>query len=152
MKTLQHHIEEKLIINKDFDNKYKCIQPHNNVCLELALPYRVETDIITLYYKYYRYDKKNDVVIDNADNKFKKNKDGYYCLDLNRNYTWILLFDDDAITFLNALLKNPKQKIDVYDICKNYLSHKNTYEYYCKDEDDNFYSAKRLKDTIEKIQ
>ena len=164
---INQQVDEKLLINKNFENidKYKGVEPNEKgICLEVAIPYTEKYDTLAIRLKKYRYIKSDNTVntgnIESTyysdESFFKKNKDGVYCFVKSyRQYCWILLFGDDAKWFLNILLNDPEQKIDFSHICKDLLKHKNVYEFECKTYVDNkeiFYKKGDIYDMLYKIK
>lgn len=167
MKTLYNHIneklyhqevDEKLVINKNLENgKYKCIKPNKTVCLEIKMPYcSKQENCINVSLEHYAYfDNKLYIVDDDDSYKYEVNNEGYYYY-VNDNFCWVVLFNDDALLFLNTLLDNLEQKINLYDICGSLLIDNDKYEYYCSKYelslDPHFYEEKEIKNMIKELK
>lgn len=159
MKSLNTYISEKLLINKNHDFcEYNCVEPNNNgVCLELSLMYnknvfKKDDYKIVIRLKEYKYDKTTNTVITGY-SEYTKNDNGYYSLIATETYAWrwVLLFGNDALLFLHKLLNDPKEKINIEEICKDILDD-DIYEYYCKNDDNDFYTNDKIQYMINKIK
>lgn len=164
MKQLIDYINEwkatSSAINNVKVNEYKCIRPkESGTCLLVVVPYNVELDYITLYTYKYTYTKTDDIVTI-ANFKFKRNEEGYYYGNINSDWwRWVTLFDEDALTFLNKLLENNKQKMNVFNICgsilKSRLNNDDTYSFCCRDNENQnrpFYTKSEIKNMIDRIK
>ena len=155
MKSLNTYILEKLIINKNFKGDFMCVQPKNEgTCLELVVPYSLTQERIALYIREYKYDSsKNNVFID-EDIKYEQNDEGYYTNidDDPLWWKWVLLFDEDAKLFLNILLEDYRQKMDISNICKSSLKERKSYKFPCMNDAKKYYSKYELKHMLESIK
>lgn len=124
MKNLSKHINEKLIINKNYKQDiYQCIQPNNHgVCLELGIH---RTGIENTEITYQSYVKNEDSVTVRDNEKYYLNNEGYYCDVYNDNWVYVLLFGEDAETFLNILLNDPHQEMNIECFAKSYIKNDN---------------------------
>ena len=123
MKKFSNYISEKLIINKNFaeDDRYVCSKPKGHgICLMIIVPIKNVSigriAILTAAYSLWGGAPQtrvqiNDVFIP----KNIKTDEGYY---VKRFPDWavLLLFEDDAQTFLKNLLKDPTQEIEKSDL------------------------------------
>ena len=164
MKTLQQHIEEKLIINKKFNIiDYYAVKPNRHgVCLELVYPkndepFKIDIDKkrILLYNQYYEYYDAEDYVDVRINDKYKINKEGYY-VDFFGNWIYVLLFGEDALRFLKTLMGNEKEdtlikrKMNIKDFDSRVeLS---TYDFECRNDDGDFFTKKEIKAMIKEIE
>lgn len=153
MKSLNKYILEKLVINKNSNLNvfYQCVKPKKEgICLEIAVPIVHNDDELGLDLASYYYNSEEDIVhvVSYTDYSYCKNLEGFYYLEQKVNYIWVLLFDEDAIKFLCALLKNPKQKMDMYDICGSVIC-TDTYTFQCSGGDAR---RNKINDMINKIK
>ena len=108
MKTLSNYIEEKLIINKNYEN-YVVKPNKTGTCLTLCIStISNERNMIEMSSQEYEYRQNKDVVDGNGGYTYAKNNEGYYYFYVN-NWLLLLLFGSDAKDFLNTLLNNPEK-------------------------------------------
>lgn len=128
MKTLQQHISEKLVINKDFKkvNVWTCDPSKSSgKCIYLALPVKENPNNFIALSTY--VDKYNSVTYQNttklyyhstSDNRsfrIEKNEYDFYVLKEVSNQFWcyFVLFEKAAIEFLENLLNDVEQEINI---------------------------------------
>ena len=119
MKTLTNYICEDFKLSHHTKlNKFNAIKPerYTGVCLALAcsisniIEKRIEC-FTTAYYNHKNLHKvtfKNDDMDDVFDAMVF---DNYYCV-YTHYWVYVLLFDDDALTFLHILLNNQEKDFD----------------------------------------
>ena len=167
MKTLNQHIQEKLIINKNFKNTtYCCVEPHsmsdNDFCLCIVFDiFDKDRDYVSLYpIKYRYYDGDDGVFIQSCAGSenydfYNKHENGYYYYYEGKFWLDVILFADDALTLLEKVLKNRRQKIDVKEFAGDLLKTDNTM-FFCKFDNDEspvkFYSERQIQNMIKKIK
>lgn len=159
MKTLNQHIQEKLIINKNFKNdnnfKYKQIKPNKKgKCLRLSVPKTKEKNQIEFINVFdYEYDYIGDIVYCEPF-EFKQNVEGYYTEieKIGSNSICVLLFNEDAITFLNQLLINPEAKVDIEEICASSMERTDEYKFVCKADNEDFFIKPEIEYIIKQIR
>lgn len=152
MKTLQQHISEKLVINKDFKkaNLFKSEPLHDKgYCIYLALPINSNNyDIISIPDKPCGYEtifsNGKSSIYYNDSYEIKKNDYGFYFLDVqSEEWCWLILFEEEAISFLENLIQNIRQKIDITD-CKDDNINIKTGRYICAHIGDFFYDKETI--------
>ena len=148
MKTLTQHIEERLIINKDFKpyHEYSREKPNDSgTCLGIAIPTISNNDERIALYEF-DYHKDGDMISVGEIN-FELGDDGFYFMqDTNKpDWVYVLLFGKDAKKFLNKLLKNERKKIDVSEFVDS-IDIAKTGKFVCKDDWKSFYDEDRIND------
>ena len=154
MKSLNTYISEKLVINKNYKlDEYQCIKPNKEgICLEIVIPTtNGNFSRIALYERLYH--KKIDRII-SCGSEYVKNTKGYYYSWHSEQYhgkwIWFLLFGDDAKLFLNTLLNDVKQKMDITEfIGSSRFAKKGAFE--CKNDYNDFYTKEDIKELISDI-
>ena len=175
MKSLQQHIEEKLylnkvqrkqyhqqvneklVINKDYvgELEYIACKPKNTgVCLMICMPkkenkYGERIDIGPLYYEL------SGTVVNISDSKYIKTKEGYYCNDHNMHWGTLLLFNEDAISFLKFLSEDPKRYINQLDLpnIEDFLDVKFKWPQHVKHMNgEEFYDKNQIQNMINRIK
>lgn len=141
MISLQQHIAEKLIINKNF--KKETSTPNDEgICLRLWItsPTIRQKQRISLYTGHYLYDNIHDsITLTSLNDKSERNEKGYFQSSPNKFWDVIILFNEEAIDFLDMLSKDPEQIIDV----SKYIVDAKTYKYIkyqCIPDAGNFYN------------
>jgi len=155
MKTLKQRINEWKLSDETCSNVRLTnanIKPEGNA-LELAIPYNNGYRFALHIAEDYKYDAKEDIVMHLNKYEYHKNKEGYYCyFDDDDSWRWVLLFGDEAISFLNKLLADNEQTFDVRYLCWSLISKYKTYEFICKDDTNSFYTKEEIQDMIEMIK
>ena len=167
MKTLQQHISEKLVINKDFKKPNLFVsEPVHDVglCIYLAIPSKKNDDSnnrvsISEYLRTYCVETEKGIKKiyyknpygDNV--KIEKNDYGFYILNLD-NMFWchFILFEEAAIAFLENLLTDVEQKIDVSDYKFNNEKHVKTGIYQCINDERNFCDKNEIIDMLNELK
>ena len=127
MKTLTKHIEEKLyhqqvdeklIINKDFDS-YNVCTPNKNggYFLQLYINTKINTNNCKIYIEVKEYTFKGNRFRDDNSCLYKRNKKGYYYSDtmLSGYWMFLALIGSDAIEFLNILSNDVRHKFNLFE-------------------------------------
>ena len=156
MKKFSNYIREKLIINKS-DNYFADMPDNSGNCLCIIIPTKShpEAKRIALYcYEYYKQDNNVFVGKSGYKNKYQLSDNGYYYNDtLNDNKYWVrvILFNDDALLFLNTLLKDITQEMDITEFVVS-LEKAKTGAYECIDDYGKHYSKDDIQDMIDLIK
>lgn len=119
MKSLQQHITEKLIINKNYKSDTTVCKPNNNgTCLLIFIytSYNENDYNIYLTLRKYVYDgTKIDFAYYETED-YKMNALGYLWCKVDNYPTKginVLMFDDEAKNFLKGLINDPTEKINL---------------------------------------
>ena len=156
MISLQQHILEKLKINKYY--KKAPSQPNSRGrCLQLYIgsPQNDTNQRICLYNNRYSYDSSTKTVkVDNPNDEYIENEYGYFIEPQKRWDTiyWIvvLLFNEEAIEFLESLSIDNKQLIDISKYI-NVKKYSNTL-FPCMNDFDKYYDPKTIEIMIKAIK
>lgn len=167
-KLYHQQVNEKLIINKNFENSHyeRCMPDNNGYCLLLYFStsendrsHRIEAHIK----KYYYVPHKDIVRLYDDNDSYIKNKNGYYWTSDAESPTavWIsiLLFKNDAKYFLNTLLKDIHMKFNKIDFEEIFdsVNVKFNWPYQVKHysaatENEEYYNESEIKDMIIRLK
>lgn len=163
MKPLNQYIKEKLVINKNFKeaNLFASEPLHDSgYCIYLALPKKSNNyDVISIptelcEYGTVSYDGKPSLYYETMSRniKIEKNNYGFYFLDAqNSGWCWLILFEKEALSFLENLLQNIKQKIDITN-CKDEKFNIKNGSYICADINKKYYDKEKIIDMINELK
>ena len=149
MKTLTQHIEERLIINKDYKpyHEYSREKPNDSgTCLGISIPTISNNNDERIALYEFDYHKDGDMISVGEIN-FELGDDGFYFTQdtTKHNWVYVLLFGKDAKKFLNKLLKNERKKIDVSEFVDSIDIAKKE-KFVCKDDWKSFYDEDQIND------
>lgn len=149
MKTLSQHLNERLIINKDFKSyhEYSCEKPNDSgTCLCISIPTISNNNDERIALYEFNYHKDGDMISAGKIN-FELGDDGFYFMQdtTKSNWVYVLLFGKDAKKFLNKLLKNERRKIDISEFV-NSIDIAKKEKFVCKDDWKSFYDEDRIND------
>lgn len=118
MKTLQQYINEKLIINRNFNSADYELPKDDGYCLRVGYPYGNSPHLVKrISLEYVSYDKqtKNDVECiylghKNLHECYKSSEGIFYYT--NQSWIFILFFGNTAKDIIDIAIKNPDAEFD----------------------------------------
>ena len=160
MKTLKNHIFERLKINKNYKNvHFIAVEPKSTgTCLAVYIPLKANDIMSRIQIHTYDYENigHNKVTLFNrANDIIAKNEKSYYSSSCRRYNVWatVLLFNEDALEFLNMLLTDNTEYFDVIDFMDDkYIKYLQKESYQCAGLDKKYYDNETIKSFISEIK